>query len=443
MHQTKENMKISNYLIIKQIGTDYILFSTISKKIIKVSRPFYDEMRNLDLNNLKNITSQELQYLIDSYFLIKDDVDEKNIVESMLDIDRLNQEIFSSYIAFSTMCNFACVYCYEEGQTQRCYVMDKEEIEKTINWYKQVLIKNRYKKCKITLFGGEPLLHIKLIKFFINQIGNFTRKNKIGLKIAIITNGYLLSQDIVDFLVSYGLEEIQITLDGIGKVHDERRPLRNGGPTFEKIINNIKQINKFNGRFLFRVSFDNDNIKYIKELLNYLKNVPIKNNYQIYLAPIHQTTNQSETACSFCSKNTTENIEEIINHYKDLYGYMSKIGLSIPKYITNGPCMTVSKDTVLIDPHGKLFKCVEMIGLDNLSVGNVKNNLFNQKLSSFIGRPNFKKCIDEGCKYVCLCGGGCLMKSLLKDSTLKNLDCQYKLFDDLIPYLLELNYGNK
>ena len=90
-------------------------------------------MRNLDLNNLKNITSQELQYLIDSYFLIQDDVDEKNIVESMLDIDRLNQEIFSSYIAFSTMCNFACVYCYEEGQTQRCHVMDKEEIEKTIN----------------------------------------------------------------------------------------------------------------------------------------------------------------------------------------------------------------------------------------------------------------------------------------------------------------------
>ena len=34
-------------------------------------------MRNLDLNNLKNITSQELQYLIDSYFLIQDDVDEK------------------------------------------------------------------------------------------------------------------------------------------------------------------------------------------------------------------------------------------------------------------------------------------------------------------------------------------------------------------------------
>lgn len=316
-------------------------------------------------------------------------------------------------------------------------------MQKTIAWYKDILEKRNYRKCKITLFGGEPLIHKELIKNFIQQLSDFTSANKIELKLAIITNGYLLEQEIVDFLNMHGLEEIQITIDGVGKVHDERRPLRNGGPTFNRIIDNIHNLKKFNGRFLFRVSFDKNNLLHVKELLNYLKNLNINNEYQVYLAPIHQTSSQSGQSCSFCSKNTTKNIDELLELYIDLYNYMHKIGLPVPKYICNGPCMTVSQDTVLIDPHGNLFKCVEMIGIDNLCVGNVEDMSYSQQLSTFIGKPCFKKCIENNCKYVCLCGGGCLMKSYLKDGTLDNCDCQFKIFDELIPILLELNYGNK
>ena len=238
------------------------------------------------------------------------------------------------------------------------------------------------------------------------------------------------------------MEEIQITIDGVGKIHDLRRPLKGGGPTFDKIMSNIKSLNRFKGRFLFRVSFDKDNILHVKELLEFLKGLNINNAFSVYLAPIHQTTCQNEKACSFCSRNTSESIDELIRLYSQLYTFMHQIGLNVPKYISNGPCMTVSNDTVLIDPCGKIYKCVEMIGLDRLCVGTVFENFDKQKLSAFVGRPLFKRCIKNKCKYVCICGGGCLMKSFLKDKTLSNLDCQYKLFDELIPLLLELNYGN-
>lgn len=436
-------MRISSYIVTKQVGNDYILFSTISKRIIKVSQTYFEEMNNINPNCLNEIKQSELDYLLDSYFLIEDETQEKNITEYVLDKDRIDQQIFSSYIVFSAMCNFACVYCYEEGQTKRNVVMSDEILQKTFDWYKMVLSKNRYKKCKITLFGGEPLIHKDLIQKFVVAISEFTKLNGIELKLAVITNGYLLDQKIVDFLNENGLEEIQITLDGVGKIHDERRPLRNGGPTFEKIIANITNLNKFNGRFLFRISFDKSNILHVKELLSFIKTLKIKNEYQVYLAPIHQTTVQSEHTCSFCSKNTTANIDDLIELYADLYKYMDSIGLVVPKYISNGPCMTVSRDTVLVDPYGKLFKCVEMIGIDKLSVGSVFDSDYNQNISRFVGHPCFKECIKNDCKYVCLCGGGCLMKSYLKDKTLKHLDCQCKLFEELIPFLLELNYGNK
>ena len=142
-------MKLSKYIVTKKIEDGYVLFSTISKKIIQVNKNFYNELLDINPNNLREIKTNELTYLLNSYFLIDDNVDEKNIIEYLLDKDRLNQEIFSSYIAFSTLCNFACVYCYEEGQTKRNFIMDKKILLDTIEWYKKILLENNYKKCSI------------------------------------------------------------------------------------------------------------------------------------------------------------------------------------------------------------------------------------------------------------------------------------------------------
>lgn len=436
-------MRLSEYIVVKQIDSDYILFSTISKKIIKVTKEFFNELKQLDTKSLKVIKQDELEYLKKSFFVVDDNVDEKKLVEFLLDKDRLNQKIFSGYIAFSTLCNFACVYCYEEGQTNRTCVMGQETLINTIEWYKKKLLEGHYTECKITLFGGEPLVHKDLIKMLVSSLSNFANEKQIKLRLAIITNGYLLDQGIVDFLNSNGLEEIQITLDGVGDIHDARRPLRGGGKTFDKIINNISTLKKFNGRFLIRVSFDRNNMFHVKDLLQYIKNLKLQNECEVYLAPIHQTTTQNSQSCSFCSKNTSTDLLEIISQYIELYRYMASLGLDVPKYISNGPCMTVSLDTVLVDPNGDLFKCVEMIGIKSLAVGNVADSDYSQNISNFVGCPCFKTCIKKGCKYVCLCGGGCLMKSYLKDQSTNNLDCQYKLFEELIPILLELNYGNK
>lgn len=93
-------MKISKYIIVKQIGDDFILLSTISKKIIKVSAQFYNEMKNIDRTCLREINEEEIQYLIDAYFLLEDDVDERNVVEYLMDTDRINQQIFLVILFF-------------------------------------------------------------------------------------------------------------------------------------------------------------------------------------------------------------------------------------------------------------------------------------------------------------------------------------------------------
>ena len=60
---------------------------------------------------------------------------------------------------------------------------------------------------------------------------------------SIITNGYLFDEEAIDYFVDNKLNQIQITLDGIGKAHDQTRCLKNSDEsTFDRIYRNIRLI---------------------------------------------------------------------------------------------------------------------------------------------------------------------------------------------------------
>ena len=56
----------------------------------------------------------------------------------------------------------------------------------------------------------------------------------------IITNGLLLTPEVVDRLLPFGLNGVKITLDGDRDTHNRMRPLRGGQGTFDRIIENIR-----------------------------------------------------------------------------------------------------------------------------------------------------------------------------------------------------------
>ena len=58
----------------------------------------------------------------------------------------------------------------------------------------------------------------------------------------VITNGLLLTEDVVDRLIPFGLNGIKVTLDGDRDTHNRMRPLRGGQGTFDRIIENIRRV---------------------------------------------------------------------------------------------------------------------------------------------------------------------------------------------------------
>ena len=87
------------------------------------------------------------------------------------------------------------------------------------------------KQLAVTWFGREPLLEFK-------RIVSLTKKMQalnLDYQADMITNGYLLTEKVVAMLPSLSISSLQITIDGMKAVHDSRRCLKLGAPTFDRI----------------------------------------------------------------------------------------------------------------------------------------------------------------------------------------------------------------
>ena len=54
--------------------------------------------------------------------------------------------------------------------------MNMSTLNETLKWYESRIIENNYKELRITLFGGEPLVHKNFIKIFVEGIDAISKK---------------------------------------------------------------------------------------------------------------------------------------------------------------------------------------------------------------------------------------------------------------------------
>ena len=90
------------------------------------------------------------------------------------------------------------------------------------------------------------------------------------MSISIITNGLLLTPEVVDRLLPYGLRGVKITLDGDRDTHNRMRPLRGGQGTFDRLIENIRSVA---GRTSIAIggNFDESSADSYSALLDFLR----------------------------------------------------------------------------------------------------------------------------------------------------------------------------
>src|SRR5882672_897503 len=142
-------------------------------------------------------------------------------------------------------CNFACDYCFQGDHGDYNKHADRMSLETAVrvgDWVERELDRVHPEKLVMTFFGGEPLLNLPVMYELADRMWHATQARDIPIFVNIITNGLLLTTEVVDRMLPYGLNGIKVTLDGDKDTHNRMRPLRGGQGTFDRIVDNIRRV---------------------------------------------------------------------------------------------------------------------------------------------------------------------------------------------------------
>jgi len=232
-------VRLSMYNYFLKHGDNLIAYNSLYKKIFKTTNSnLIKAISDLSTGKTSFIElDDEIQnILVNSELVVPNDRNEPGIAEMYY-----LRDIMSSRLDLTIMptedCNFRCKYCYESFKKGKM-------TDSTISGLKKFLIKNirKYTGISVSWFGGEPLEAIDNIKNISKFVIDICKKRGIPYDSGIVTNGYNLNLTMLDELIKLRVRQIQVTLDGTKYNHDRYKVLKNGSPTYDIVLENLRSI---------------------------------------------------------------------------------------------------------------------------------------------------------------------------------------------------------
>ena len=304
-------------------------------------------------------------------------------------------------IAPTMNCNFRCSYCFEKN-FRNTKMMDLSLTQKIIDFANE----RKVKKLNVDWYGGEPLLGLDFIKHFNHE----TYEAGFDVSQSIVTNGYLLTEEVVKYFDFIWLKNIQITLDGDKETHNRRRPHVSNSDSFERIMDNLEMLYtycNFNGYWPnvnIRVNIDETNEDDYPKIKNMLYK-KYGNFYHVYYAIVENSNSCVDKVEQIFN---TESEEEYKNKLDKKYEIEDEP--FFPRKLTNCYCGAQTLNNYVIDAEGFMYKCWAQVGIKEKAVYNLNDKNFNNlKIESdFIIKS--QAIFSDDCKNCFMfisCQGGC------------------------------------
>ena len=363
---------------------------------------------------------------------IVDESDEARLFrEKYLDfVDAREKDEIQIFFVPNYSCNFACSYCYQDQYLNPAPELRRDVIDAFFDYVKKEFSSRRK---YITVFGGEPLLNSpqqkEMIDYFIGK------SVEADLSLCFVTNGYYLGEYVPALKIAK-IREIQVTLDGTSSVHDKRRFLKNGGPTFEKIVRGIDACLTAGININLRVVIDRENIENLSELArfaidkgwtdNELFKTQIGRNYELHHC-------QSSPDKLFDRISLYERLYDLIKKHPHITKF-HKPAYSISKFLAeNGELpdplfdsCPACKTEWALDYTGNIYSCTATVGKTDESLGTFypvisrKNSVIEEWESRDVTSINDCK----QCSLQLACGGGCGSIAKNKTGNICSPDCR-------------------
>ena len=308
-------------------------------------------------------------------------------------------------------CNFDCPYCFENHFARK---MTQEVQDDVVALAGRMLDASGAKSISVTWFGGEPLLAPDVIESLSERLMALAGERGGEYGASIITNGYLLSQDLADMLGRCKVDSAQITIDGLGATHDATRYLRGGGPTFERIVANLREC-KLPFKVRVRHNVHEGNRAEIDELEAFIAKLAEESGNEIfyYPAPVSGSGVADERGKQvglLCGDDASEvSIKQEAGRFHSGRGHY---------------CGAHSIWSVGIDEKGNLQKCWEAVDKPQVSFGTAHDWDPADPMGTASKADNLTMYLNTACPvpddecrecaWLPMCAGGCPHKRLFE-----------------------------
>ncbi len=386
------------------------------------------------LTNADSVQPEDPELMLnfsENGYLITPENEKKRYRNSYFDfVDQRDDEEVQLFFVPNYSCNFSCSYCYQDEYTNPNQTATPELIEAFFAYIRKELPDRRK---YLTIFGGEPLLNTPHQRGLIASM--VKNSNEAGIDICVVTNGYYL-ENYIDLLAQGKIREIQITLDGTKNIHDQRRFLKGGSPTFDPIVRGIDAALAAGFPVNMRMVIDKQNIGNLPELASFaiekgwtshpLFKTQIGRNYELHHC--QSTPDQLFTRISLFQKifELTELHPHILEFYKPSYSvakYLSEHGqLPDPLFDACPAC----KSEWAFDYTGRIYSCTATVGKEEEALGTfypeVTKNV--EMIRQWTSRDvtSIEECKD--CSVQLACGGGCGSVARNKNGSILSPDCR-------------------
>ncbi|OPY54909.1 MAG: molybdenum cofactor biosynthesis protein A [Methanosaeta sp. PtaU1.Bin112] len=411
-------MKSSIYNIcIQTDGCNSIIFNALKGTSILVD----SEMKTaIESNSLEMICPEDLFTLVDSGFLVEDDLDERNVYAFEHNQNKYSTDISSFLVLPTLSCNLSCPYCYEDSlNISRSRSMDRNIAENVTNFIKNQVMENHSRSVVLGLYGGEPLLESDLCIQIAESISKWTMSRGLNYFSALTTNGTMLSQETFDKLRPF-ISSVHFTLDGPEEEHNKMRFYKGGRGTYSDLMKAISLAGESNIHLTVRIHIgDRTGQGDFAKVLGDLEAIGLRGRPRTYLyfMPIEPKDECFNTSSKKSLRRKLKNIELL----PCIWNMARELGWGESLHVDAGqehsllpfsrlPCGFLKNGCYVIDPSARLYSCPSVAGIERYSVGSISQD------GTAIWLPSYYDAITasptdatacKDCSHLPLCNGGC------------------------------------
>ena len=443
-------------------GRDEVfLMNTFTDAQLIVSREVSEFLDRLNTEPLAPALSAEerdaLATLTENGFVVESrEIDRQNVRDFFHTV-RESQEQLRVTVLTTLQCNFACGYCFQGDHgdyNKHAAKMSMETAERVARWAEERLDTLRPESFVLTFFGGEPLLNLPVMYYLAERLWAASASRGVRMLVNIITNGLLLTPDVVDRMAPFGLNGVKITLDGDRDMHNKMRPLRGGQGTFDRIISNVRKV-AGKCRISIGGNFDEESVDTYPALLDFLKDQEFADKLtKVAFKPVIRAPKPQPDAARgskfisltavgdgkplngtcMTSAGGGTSICDNCNFIDDKMSFLReetmKRGFPTVDGVHMGPCEIHRKHAHTIGPDGALYACPGFTGDAKMSTGHIdgrREGWRETAASRFDALAAWKQCDD--CAFIPVCAGGCTVAAHTELGDLDAPNCHKASFE--------------